>query len=496
VSPASQDEIIFLKNITSGASTKTFNFTLLTFNFSSMSLKYSPSEIFETAKLLSMENFDIRTVTLGINLLPCADSDFTKLAEKVEKKIKNTAKDLIAKAEKIEAKYGVPIINKRITITPASLVLESALSGNFEKDQKTCVRFAKHLDKIAKSLRIDFIGGFGGFAEKGITYSDKVVIESLPEVMKNTERVCAFYSLASTKHGINMRAIAKFGSIIHEISKATPKGVGCAKLVLFANAVSDNPFMAGGFHGPQEADAAINIGISGPGVIRQTIEKNPKDLPLDKLANLIKQIAFKITRVGELMGREIAKEIGVTFGIVDLSLAPTTKVGDSIGRILESIGLETVGTHGTTAALYLLTDAVKKGGIMASQSVGGLSGAFIPVSEDIGMIESARQKVLNIDKLEAMTSVCSVGLDMVAIPGNTKTTTIAAIIADEMAIGVANHKTTGVRIIPVPGKKAGDYVKWGGLLGESVIMPVHQKSSDIFIWRKGHIPPPITSFRN
>ncbi len=461
-----------------------------------MPLRYSPTEILETAKLLATENFDIRTVTLGINLLPSADADFEKLCRNVEKKMHNIAKDLISKAEKIEAKYGVPIINKRITITPASLVLESVMTGNFERDQKTCVKFAKVLDQIAKELHVDFIGGFGGFAEKGITYTDKVVMESLPEVLKNTERVCSFYSLASTKNGINMRAVAKFGSIIHEISKNTPKGIGCAKLVLFANAVSDNPFMAGGFHGPSEADAVVNIGISGPGVVRSTVEKNPKDLPLDKLANLIKQVAFKITRVGELMGREIAKELGVAFGIVDLSLAPTTKVGDSIGRILEAMGLEQVGTHGTTAALYLLTDAVKKGGVMASQSVGGLSGAFIPVSEDIGMVESAKAKVLNVDKLEAMTAVCSVGLDMIAVPGNTKTTTIAGIIADEMAIGVANHKTTGVRLIPVPGKKAGDYVKWGGLLGESVIMPVHQKNSDVFVWRKGQIPPPITSFRN
>jgi uncharacterized protein len=461
-----------------------------------MPLRYSPSEILETAKLLSTENFDIRTVTLGINLLPCADSDFEKLCYNVEKRIISVAKDLISKSEKIEAKYGVPIINKRITITPVSLILESCFTRDAKKDQEKCVKLAKLLDKIAKSLEIDFIGGFGGFAEKGITYADKVLIESLPEVLAKTGRVCSFYSLASTKNGINMKAVSKFGSIIHQIAKNTKKGIGCAKLVLFANPVSDNPFMAGGFHGPSEADAVINIGISGPGVVRSTVEKNPKDLPLDKLANLIKQVAFKITRVGELMGREIAQEIGVAFGIVDLSLAPTTKVGDSIARILEAMGLEQVGTHGTTAALYLLTDAVKKGGVMASQSVGGLSGAFIPVSEDIGMVESARKKVLNIDKLEAMTSVCSVGLDMIAIPGNTKTTTISAIIADEMAIGVATHKTTGVRLIPVPGKKAGDYVKWGGLLGETVIMPVHQKNSDIFIWRKGQIPPPITSFRN
>lgn len=460
-----------------------------------MPLKYSAREIFETAKVLSTENFDIRTVTLGINLLPCISDDFSKLCANVEKKIISLAKDLINKANKIEAKYGVPIINKRITITPASLILESCFTGDLEKDEDKCVKFAKLLDGVARKLKIDFIGGFGGFAEKGLTYADQIIIDALPEVLSQTERVCSFYSLASTKAGINMRAVAKFGQIIHQISKKTEKAIGCAKLVLFANPVSDNPFMAGGFHGPQEADAVINIGISGPGVVRQTVEKNPK-ISLEKLANAIKQIAFKITRAGELIGQEVAKEIGVKFGIVDVSLAPTTKVGDSVAKILEAMGLGRVGTHGTTAALYLLTDAVKKGGVMASQSIGGLSGAFIAVSEDIGMVESAKEKVLNIDKLEAMTAVCSVGLDMIAIPGNTKTTTIAGIIADELAIGVANHKTTGVRIIPVPGKKAGDYIKWGGLLGETVVMPVHNESCDEFIWRKGQIPPPITSFRN
>jgi hypothetical protein len=459
-------------------------------------LKFSAEEIFETAKVLTTENFDIRTVTLGINLLSCVSDDFEKMCRRVEKKIINTAKDLINKANKIEAKYGVPIINKRITITPASLILESSFTNNVKGDAEKCVEFAKLLDKIAKKLNIDFIGGFGGFAEKGLTYADQVVIDALPDVLAQTERVCSFYSLASTKAGINMRAVAKFGSIVHEISQKTEKAIGCAKLVLFANAVSDNPFMAGGFHGPSEADAVLNIGISGPGVVRKTIEKNRKDLDLDKLANAIKQVAFKITRAGELIGREVAQEIGVKFGIVDVSLAPTTKVGDSVAQILEAMGLEKVGTHGTTAALYMLTDSVKKGGVMASQSIGGLSGAFIAVSEDIGMVQSAKEKVLNIDKLEAMTAVCSVGLDMIAIPGDTKTTTIAGIIADELAIGVANHKTTGVRIIPVPGKKAGDYVEWGGLLGETVIMPVHNESSDEFIWRKGQIPPPITSFRN
>ena len=461
-----------------------------------MPLKYSLEEIFQTAKMLSTENFDIRTVTMGISLLSCLSDDFDKLSQRIEKKILALAKDLIHKADKIEAKYGIPIINKRITITPISLIIDSSLTGDPEKDQNKCLKLAKLLDQIAKKLKVDFIGGFGGFAEKGLTYADQVLIESLPEVFKNTERVCAFFNLASSKAGINMRAVAKFGSIIYSISRQTKKAIGCTKLVLFANAVSDNPFMAGGFHGPSEADAVINIGISGPGVVRRTIEKNPQDLPLDKLATIIKQISFKITRAGELIGREIAQELGIKFGIVDISLAPTTKVGDSVAKILEAIGLERVGTHGSTAALYLLTDAVKKGGVMASQSIGGLSGAFIPVSEDIGMVKGVREKTLTIDKLEAMTSVSSVGLDMIAIPGNTKTTTISAIIADELSIGVANHKTTGVRIIPVPGKKAGDYIKWGGLLGQTYIMPVHQENSDVFVWRKGQIPPPITSFRN
>ena len=461
-----------------------------------MSLKYSVKEIFETAETLPLENFDVRTITLGINLLSCVSDNFQILCKKVEKKILNTAKDLGNKAHYVEEKYGVPIINKRITITPVSLLLGGTFTNNPKSDQEKCVRFAKLLDRVAEKLGVDFIGGFGGFAEKGLSYADQVIIDALPEVLSQTKRVCSFYSLASSRTGINMRAVARFGSVIYETSRKTRLGIGCTKLVLFANAVSDNPFMAGGFHGPSEAEAVINVGISGPGVVRRVVENSPKDLSLDKLANVIKQTSFKLTRVGELIGREVAQALGVSFGIIDLSLASTIRVGDSVAKILEAMGLKRVGTHGTTAALYLLTDAVKKGGVMASANVGGLSGAFIPVSEDIGMTQGVKDKVLNIDKLEAMTSVCSVGLDMIAIPGKTRTTTISGIIADELAIGVANHKTTGVRLIPVPGKKAGDYVRWGGLLGETIVLPVHSERPDGFIWRKGRIPPPITSFRN
>lgn len=461
-----------------------------------MTLKFTPEEIFQTVQMVREDEFDVRTVTLGIDLLSCVSPNIRTLCKNVEQKILVHAKDLVSKSNTIGEKYGIPIINKRITVTPISLVIEAALTGDAKKDRASAVMIAETLDKAAKAVGVDFIGGFGGFMEKGMTYADQVLIESLPEVFQRTERVCAFLNVASFKAGINMRAVAKLGAIIHEIAKTTPRAIGCAKLVVFANAVSDNPFMAGGFHGIGEGDTVINVGISGPGVVRSALEKEPKDAPLDRIAECIKKTAFKITRAGELIGMEVARALGVKFGIVDLSLAPTTAVGDSVARILEAMGLERVGTHGSTAALALLTDAVKKGGLMASSNVGGLSGAFIPVSEDIGMVEAAACGALTIDKLEAMTCVCSVGLDMIAIPGNTKTTTIAAIIADEMAIGMVNNKTIGVRIIPVPGKKAGDAVKWGGLLGEAPIMPVHTESADRFIWRKGHIPPTITSFRN
>ena len=456
----------------------------------------SLSDIYKTIHMSQRDKFDIRTVTMGVDLLSCIGGSITETNQRVEKKILGVAKDLVSKAQKIQDEYGVVITNKRLTVTPASLVLANLFVNNKEKDLAIALKYAKHLDDLVSRLSIDFIGGYGALVENGATYADKIIIESLPEVLSKTERVCSFVSVASSKAGINMDVVARMGHIIHETAKSSKKAIGCAKLVVFCNAVNDNPFMAGGFHGITCQDTVINVGISGPGVVRHTVQDLPRDLPLNELANEIKKTTFKITRGGELIGKQVAKELGVKFGSVDLSLAPTTQVGDSVGEILELIGLETVGTHGTTAALALLTDAVKKGGIMASANVGGLSGAFIPVSEDQFLSQAVKKKCLTLDKLEALTAICSVGLDMVAIPGSVRTTTIAAIIADEMAIGMMNHKTTAVRIIPVPGKKAGGYVSWGGLLGGAYIIPVHKERSDQFIWRKGRIPAPITSFKN
>jgi uncharacterized protein len=456
----------------------------------------SLEEIYDTIRMTKRDNFDIRTTTLGVDLLPAIGEDLESTSRKTVKLLKDVGRDLVFKAEKVSREFGIPIINKRITITPASIILSNLFTHQKEKDIEICVSYAKTLDKVAGELGIDFIGGFGCLCEYGATYADKILIESLPQVMAKTEKVCAFVSLASTKAGINMPLIMKVGKVIKEISENSKDAIGCAKLVVFSNAVNDNPFMAGGFHGIPCKDKVINVGISGPGVVRSMVEALPSDLPLDELANEIKKTAFKITRAGEIVGRAVARELKVKFGSVDISLAPTTQIGDSVGEILELMGLESVGTHGTTAALMLLTDAVKKGGIMASANVGGLSGAFIPVSEDRVLSESVNKGCLTLDKLEAMTAICSVGLDMVAIPGDTRTTTIAAIIADEMAIGVMNHKTTAVRIIPVPGKKAGEEVNWGGLLGGACIVSVHQEKSDGLVWRKGHIPAPITSFKN
>lgn len=456
----------------------------------------SLQEIYDTIRMTRRDNFDIRTTTLGVNLLPAIGHNVQSTCRKTEKLLTDVGKDLVFKAEKVSNEFGLPIINKRITITPASLILANLFTHDKERDIEICRIFAQTLDRVAQNLGIDFIGGFGCQSEYGATYADKILIESLPQVMMHTQKVCGFVGLASTKAGINMPLVMKMGKIIKEISECTPDALGCAKLVIFANAVNDNPFMAGGFHGTSCKDKVINVGISGPGVVRSVVASLPKDLPLDELANEIKKTAFKITRAGELVGRAVARELRVKFGSVDISLAPTTQIGDSVGEILELIGVESVGTHGTTAALMLLTDAVKKGGIMASANVGGLSGAFIPVSEDRVLSESVRKKCLTLDKLEAMTAICSVGLDMVAIPGDTRTTTIAGIIADEMAIGVMNHKTTAVRIIPVPGKKSGEYVDWGGLLGGAYIVAVHKEKSDGLMWRKGHIPAPITSFKN
>lgn len=461
-----------------------------------MKPEYTLDEILETVGMTKLDNFDIRTVTLGVNLLPAMDRNVARLTANVKKLIFEKAKDLVSKTQNVEKKYGIPIVNKRITITPVSLLLNSALTGDKNSDLKTACLVATALDEVAEKLQVDFIGGYGALVEKGMNYSDQILIESLPEALTQTKRICGFVSVASTRAGINMRAVAKMGSIIYETSQKKDGHSGCAKLVVFCNAVSDNPFMAGGFHGIDQPDVVTNIGISGPGVVRRAIEKLPEDLPFDKIADEIKNTAFKITRAGELIGTEIALSLGVKFGSVDLSLAPTAAEGDSVGLILERLGLERVGTHGTTAALAVLTDAVKKGGAMASSSTGGLSGAFIPVAEDKSLSEAVGAQVLNLDKLEAMTAVCSVGLDMVPIPGDTKSTTIAAIIADEMAIGMVNHKTTGVRVIPVKGKKAGEFVNFGGLFGGSYILPVHKEKSDKFIWRKGQIPPPITSLKN
>jgi len=458
----------------------------------SLSLK----DIHDTIKMSSQDNFDIRTVTLGIDLMPCIGSSITKTNKNVEKRIKSLARDLKNKADKVHSEIGVPIINKRITVTPASLVISNLMKNDKKEDLKVALEYAKNLDSIVDDLGIDFVGGYGALVENGATYADKIIINSLPEVLSKTNKVCAFVNVASSKAGINMDIVARLGHIIYETSIKSKDAIGCAKLVIFSNAVNDNPFMAGGFHGITGKDSVINVGISGPGVVRSTLKNLPTSMPLEDLANEIKKTAFKITRGGELVGKRIARELKVKFGSVDLSLAPTTQVGDSVGEILELMGLEMVGTHGSTAALALLTDAVKKGGVMASVNIGGLSGAFIPVSEDKFLSDSVKHKCLSIDKLEAMTAICSVGLDMVAIPGSTKTTTISAIIADEMAIGMINHKTTAVRIIPVPGKRAGGYVNWGGLLGGAYIIPVHKEKSDNFIWRKGKIPPPITSFRN
>ncbi len=456
----------------------------------------SLNEIYESVQLTARDKFDIRTVTLGIEIISCVSDTIEKTNALIRKRLFALAKKFNQKAQKVENEFGVPIINKRITLTPATLVIANLFRNDRVNDLKICLDYARNLDEIATELKIDFIGGYGALVENGTTYADKMIIESLPEVLSKTNKVCAFINVASTKAGINMDVVAHLGQIILETANQSKQAVGCAKLVVFANSVNDNPFMAGGFHGITGKDSVINVGISGPGAVRSAIADLPKDLPLEELANEIKKMAFKITRAGELIGRQVAKELGVKFGSVDLSLAPTTQVGDSVGEVLELIGLETVGTHGTTAALALLTDAVKKGGIMASANIGGLSGAFIPVSEDKFLADAVKKKCLTLDKLEALTAICSVGLDMVAIPGDTRTTTIAAIIADEMAIGVMNHKTTAVRIIPVPGKIAGDYVSWGGLLGGAYIIDVHKEKSDGLIWRKGQIPPPLTSFKN
>lgn len=444
------------------------------------------NKIIETSHMLSSENLDIRTITMGISLLDCIDSDSDRACQKIYDKITTKAKDLVKVGEQIEAEYGIPIANKRVTVTPISLIAAASHDRDY-------VKYAKTLDKAAQELGIDFIGGYTALVDKGYQAGDKTLIESLPQALAETNYVCASVNVGSTKSGINMDAVKQMGQVIVDASKLD--FMTNAKLVVFCNAVQDNPFMAGGFHGVSEPDVVINAGVSGPGVVKTALEK-VKGQPMDVVAETIKQTAFKITRMGQLVGTQAAERLGVPFGIVDLSLAPTAAPGDSVAEVLEEIGVSQVGTHGTTAALAMLNDAVKKGGIMACSHVGGLSGAFIPVSEDIGMIKAVENGTLNLSKLEAMTAVCSVGLDMIAIPGDTHAGTISAMIADEAAIGMINNKTTAVRVIPAPGKKIGDTVEFGGLLGRAPVMAVNQAASDNLINRGGTIPAPIHSFKN
>ena len=452
---------------------------------------FNENSIIETINMIKVHNLDIRTVTLALSLRDCCGENVREVGDKIYNKITKYAKNLYAYASEIEDEYSIPIINKRISITPISLIGESCKDYDY-------VYLAKVLDEAAKEVNVNFIGGFSALVEKGCTRGDIALIESIPEALKQTQRVCSSINLASSKAGINMDAVKKMGGIIKQAANLTADadGIGAAKLVCFCNVPGDNPFMAGAFHGYGEPECALNVGVSGPGVVRAAVENLPKDADFGELANKIKQIAFKITSTGELVGRRMAEKMGIPFGIIDLSLAPTPAVGDSVAGIFQAMGLEHAGAHGTTAALAMLNDAVKKGGIMASSYVGGLSGAFIPVSEDAGMIEAAKQGVLTFDKLEAMTCVCSVGLDMIAIPGSTPESTISGIIADEMAIGMINKKTTAVRIIPVPNKEVGDYAVYGGLLGEAPIMPVNKLSSETFVNRGGRIPAPIHSLNN
>ena len=449
-------------------------------------------EVIETNQMIEKENLDVRTITLGISLLDCIDTDLDKCCEHIYEKITTVAKDLVPVGKEIEAEFGIPIVNKRISVTPIALVGASAC-----KEPSDFVKIAKTLDEAAKYVGVNLIGGYSALVSKGMTTADEMLIKSIPEALHSTERVCSSVNLGSTKTGINMDAVRLMGQIIKdtaEISKDNDS-MDCMKLVVFCNAPDDNPFMAGAFHGVTEADAIINVGVSGPGVVKTALEKvRGKDF--ETLCETIKKTAFKVTRVGQLVAGEASKMLNIPFGIVDLSLAPTPAVGDSVADILCEIGLEYAGAPGTTAALALLNDQVKKGGVMASSYVGGLSGAFIPVSEDQGMIDAVKAGALTIEKLEAMTCVCSVGLDMIAIPGATKATTISGIIADEMAIGMVNQKTTAVRIIPAVGKDVGEQVEFGGLFGYAPIMPVNQYSCDDFINRKGRIPAPIHSFKN
>lgn len=450
----------------------------------------SVNEVLETIKMIDEEYLDVRTITMGISLLDCADSDIDRSCEKIYHKITRLAKDLVKTGDDISREYGIPIINKRISVTPISMLV--AVSGGDP------VKYALTLEKCAQAVGVNFIGGYSALVQKGCAAGDRELMESIPRALAQTEHVCASVNVGSTKAGINMNAVELMGRMVKEAAELTKDNncLGAAKLVVFCNAPEDNPFMAGAFHGVGEADCVLNVGVSGPGVVRAALAKAPKDIPMDELADIIKKTAFKITRMGQLVGSLASDRLGVPFGIVDLSLAPTPAVGDSVAYILEEMGLETCGAYGTTACLAMLNDAVKKGGVMASSSVGGLSGAFIPVSEDAGMIAATKKGVLTLEKLEAMTAVCSVGLDMIVIPGETKPEIISGMIADEAAIGMVNSKTTAVRVIPAIGKQVGDELEFGGLLGSGPVMNINQTDCSVMIHRKGKIPAPIQSLKN
>jgi uncharacterized protein (UPF0210 family) len=451
---------------------------------------FTPFEIKETVDMFLRYKLDIRAITLGVSLLDCASATGEGTRRRIREKLLKVAGSLVSVGRNIEIEYGIPIINKRIAVTPVALVAASS-------DDRDYTPYAQTLDEAARELGVDFVGGFSALVQKGFSEGDRRLVDSIPHALAVTERVCASVNVASTKSGVNMDAVRRMGEVIKAAAEETAgrDGLGCAKLVVLCNAPEDNPFMAGAFHGPGEGESCLNVGVSGPGAVKAALESR-KDATFDELADVIKKTAFKITRMGQLVGMEAAKRLSVPFGILDLSLAPTPAVGDSVARILEAMGLEAAGTHGTTAALAMLTDMIKKGGVMASTHVGGFSGAFIPVSEDEGMVNAVRTGSICLDKLEAMTSVCSVGLDMIALPGDTSASTISAIIADEMAIGMVNNKTTAVRVIPAPGKKAGDWAEFGGLLGGAPVMAVNPAGSGGFIARGGRIPAPIHSFRN
>ncbi len=451
----------------------------------------STHEILQTIKMINDENLDVRTVTMGISLLDCADEDSTAACKKIYDKITKKAEHLVSVTQKISAEYGIPIINKRISVTPIAMLLASCKNGD-------PVDFAKTLDKAAQAVGVNFIGGYSALVHKGFSQGDERLINSIPQALSETQFVCSSVNVASTKSGINMDAVRLMGNIVKQSAELTKDEmcIGAAKLVVFCNAPEDNPFMAGAFHGPGEPDCVIHVGVSGPGAVRAALAKLPKDASLDEVSQLIKRTAFKITRMGQLVGTKAAKRLNVPFGIVDLSLAPTPAIGDSVANILEEMGLESCGCCGTTAALAMLNDAVKKGGVMASNHVGGLSGAFIPVSEDEGMIQAVMRKSLSIEKLEAMTAVCSVGIDMVVIPGDTSAAVISALIADEAAIGMVNSKTTAVRVIPAIGYKPGDTLNFGGLLGYAPIMDINTFSPEVFVARGGRIPAPLQSLKN